>query len=394
MNRFAELAKQYRDALLNDVMPFWLAHSLDREHGGYFTCLDRDGGVFDADKFVWLQARQVWTLSMLFNRVERRSEWLEAARLGADFLRDHGMDEDGNWHFALDRAGAPLMQPYNIFSDCFAAMAFAQYALAAGDDPARDLALRTYRNILSRLDNPKGRYEKSVPGARPMKAYALPMILSNLALELEDALDAGEVEARLDACAHEVMEVFLDAERGIVYEHAAPDGSRPEGFRGRLVIPGHGIEGMWFMLDIARRRDDRGLAEGAVEATLGLLEFGWDRRYGGLYYFMDAEGRPPEQLEWDQKLWWVHLEALVATLMGRAMTGRGESWSWFVRLHDYAWSHFADPAGGEWFGYLDRRGELLLPLKGGKWKGCFHVPRALFRCWRELEALSRERRAT
>ena len=31
---------------------------------------------------------------------------------------------------------------------------------------------------------------------------------------------------------------------------------------------------------------------------------------------------------------------------------------------------------------------VLLPLKGGKWKGCFHVPRGLFQCWKILETIS------
>ena len=35
--------------------------------------------------------------------------------------------------------------------------------------------------------------------------------------------------------------------------------------------------------------------------------------------------------------------------------------------------------------YLNRRGEVLLPLKGGKWKGCFHVPRGLYQLWRILQ---------
>lgn len=43
---------------------------------------------------------------------------------------------------------------------------------------------------------------------------------------------------------------------------------------------------------------------------------------------------------------------------------------------------------GEWFGYLNRWGEVLLPIYGGKWKGCFHVPRALFRCFEEFSKLS------
>ena len=89
----------------------------------------------------------------------------------------------------------------------------------------------------------------------------------------------------------------------------------------------------------------------------------------------------------DQKLWWVHLETLVALLKGYASTGRKECWQWFEKVHAYAWSHFDDPANGEWFGYLNRQGDPLLTLKGGKWKGCFHVPRALDLCYRELQAI-------
>lgn len=38
----------------------------------------------------------------------------------------HGMDENGDWYFSLTREGKPIVQPYNIFSDCFAAMAFGE----------------------------------------------------------------------------------------------------------------------------------------------------------------------------------------------------------------------------------------------------------------------------
>ena len=65
----------------------------------------------------------------------------------------------------------------------------------------------------------------------------------------------------------------------------------------------------------------------------------------------------------------------MALLMGYALTGRAECLEWYRRVHDYTWAHFPDPEYGEWFGYLNRAGEVLLPLKGGKWKGCFHVPR-------------------
>jgi N-acylglucosamine 2-epimerase len=387
-NQFASLAKLYHDTLMGDVLPFWMQHSPDTAHGGYFTCLDRCGDVYDTDKFIWLQARQVWLFSMLYNRVERRAEWLEMANHGASFLRAHGRDAAGNWYFSLDRSGAPLVQPYNIFSDCFAAMAFAQYALAAGDNEAQDIALRTYRNILARQANPKGPYNKAVPGTRPLRSFALPMILSNLSLELAPLLEPSQLDAVIDRCLADILGPFLDPERGLLFEHVAPDGSHPDCFDGRLINPGHGIEATWFLMDIGRRRNDYALINRAADIALRTLEYGWDPDYGGIFYFMDSQGKPPQQLEWDQKLWWVHAESLVALAMGYHLTGRPELWEWYERIHAYTWEHFPDPEYGEWFGYLNRRGEVLLNAKGGKWKGCFHVPRMLYLCWREFAGLA------
>jgi N-acylglucosamine 2-epimerase len=381
------LAQQYRDALLDDVIPFWERHSIDRADGGYFTCLGRDGSVYDTDKFLWLQARQVWTFSMLYNRLEKRDAWLQTARQGAEFLRRHGRDAEGNWYFSLTREGRPLVQPYNLFSDCFAAMAFSQYALAAGDEEARRIAGATWENILRRKSNPKGRYNKAVASTRPTISLALPMILANLTLELEWMLQPEAVTRAIDDCVHEVLTLFLDEESQLLRENVAPDGRKLDCFEGRAINPGHGIEAMWFMLDVAERRSDRPLAEKAVAVALRTLEFGWDQERGGIFYFLDAAGRPPQQLEWDQKLWWVHMETLVALLKGLRLTRQTACSDWFERLHTYTWDHFPDSGYGEWFGYLNRQGEMLLPLKGGKWKGCFHVPRGLYLCMRELEKL-------
>jgi N-acylglucosamine 2-epimerase len=384
MQQFQALAELYKKTLLDDVIPFWERHSIDWQQGGYFTCLDRAGKVYDTDKFIWLQNRQVWIFSMLYNQLEKRPEWLQIAANGANFLAQHGRDPDGNWYFALDRAGNPLVQPYNIFSDCFAAMAFSQYALAAGENWAKDVALQAYNNVLRRQDNPKGKYNKAYPGTRALKSLAVPMILANLSLEMDWLLPSDRLEEILAATVREVMTDFLDRDRGLMYEHVTPDGSHIDCFDGRLINPGHGIEAMWFIMAIARRHNDTKTINQAIDVILNLLNFAWDSEYGGLYYFMDAEGHPPQQLEWNQKLWWVHLESLVALAMGYRLTGRDACWEWYQKLHDYTWSHFADPEYGEWFGYLDRQGRVLLNLKGGKWKGCFHVPRALYLCWQQF----------
>jgi N-acylglucosamine 2-epimerase len=377
---FDQLHTLYRSMLTGNVLPFWEKHSIDTEGGGYFSCLDRKGRVYDTDKFVWLQARQAWTYAMLFNRLEPRPRWLEIARHGIEFLRAHGRDELGNWYFALTRDGTPLVQPYNLFSDCFAAMAFAQYALAARDDEAAGIAVRTYRNVLARTDNPKGNYDKSVPGTRPLRSFAVPMILLNLTMEMERLLPPEEVAATLGRSADDITERFLDRALGVAREHIAPDGTHVDSFEGRLVNPGHTIEGTWFLMEYARRSVNTQLINVAVNTLLSALRFGWDEHYGGIFYFLDAEGRPPLQLEWDQKLWWVHVEALVALSMAYELTKNKKCLQWLARVHEYTWTHFPDPEYGEWFGYLNRSGEVFLPVKGGKWKGCFHVPRGLYLC--------------
>ncbi|MBN1818846.1 MAG: AGE family epimerase/isomerase [Sedimentisphaerales bacterium] len=387
---FTKTAELYKEELYERCLPFWQRFSPDNEFGGYFTCLDRQGAVYDTDKFIWLQCRQVWLFSMLYNRCEQRQEWLDLARLGADFLLQHGMDKDGNWYFALDRTGRPLVQPYNIFSDFFAAMAFCQYGMATAESRYTDLALTIYQAILRRKDNPKGQYNKQISQSRPLRSMGFPMIIANLALEMESLLPKQELHRILDVCVREVMDFHLDKEQGLLYEYVLPDGGHPDCFDGRLLNPGHGIEAMWFLLDIAVKRHDRDLVQKTSDVILRTLEFSWDDRYEGIYYFMDAQGKPPGQLEWDQKLWWVHMETLVALTKAYRATRRQACLDWYQRVHDYAWTHFPDPQYGEWFGYLNRQGQVLLPLKGGKWKGCFHVPRGLWLCCQEFTRLGQE----
>ncbi len=394
MTTIQTYARQYQDALLNDVLPFWQRYSIDREAGGFFTCLDQMGNVYDTDKFIWLQARQVWMFAMLYNRsggtpqngmaLAQQSDWLETAQHGADFLQQYGRADDGSWYFSLTRAGKPLVQPYNIFSDCFATMAFGQLSIATGRDEHAQLAKTTFEQILVRQHNSKGRWNKAVADTRPLKNFALPMILCNLSLEIEHLLDRSLVDETIETCIHEVMDVFYDPDLGLIRENVTPDGRVSDSFEGRLLNPGHAIEAMWFIMDLATRRNDRALLDKAVKITLDTLNYAWDDEHGGLFYFMDAQGHPPQQLEWDQKLWWVHIETLISLLKGFQKTGNPACWEWFERVHAYTWRHFPDPTNGEWFGYLNRRGEVLLPLKGGKWKGCFHVPRGLYQCGQVL----------
>jgi N-acylglucosamine 2-epimerase len=383
--RIAELYEQYTHCLLEDVLPFWMRHGLDREYGGLLTCLDRDGSVYNTDKSGWLNWRAVWMFSKLYNRVERRAEWLAAARGIFDFCERHLVDVDGRMFFTVTRDGQPLRKRRYLFTEAFGTIACAEYARATRREDVLQRARDTFRLVLELWRTPGALPAKVDPRTRVAKAHAMPMIMLATAQELGASDDDPLYAEVAEACLREVLDDFVKDDERVLLETVGPNGERLDSPEGRCVNPGHAIETAWFILREGRARNDPALIRRAAQILRWSLERGWDPEYGGILYFVDVEGKPPEQLEWDMKLWWPHTEALYALLLAARLTGEPWCAEWYERVHAWTFERFPDPEHGEWFGYLHRDGSRRLSLKGSLWKGPFHVPRALWLC-RELLA--------
>jgi N-acylglucosamine 2-epimerase len=371
---------------VDDVVPFWLAHSLDHECGGYLNMLDRDGSVYDTDKAIWLQGRGVWMFSSLYNTLEPRQEWLDAARLGYEFLTKYGFDTDGRMFFQVTREGRPLIKRRYFFSECFAAIACAQYAKASGDDAAWHQAQDIYRLILDLVHNPQRLTPKVNATTRPTISHAIPMILLAVSQEFRQ-IDSDPLYDEAAAwAADQILSRFMRPDKHALFETLNQDGSLMlETVDGRTINPGHAIESAWFIMHEGRYRQDGAFIQRALDILRWSLEMGWDQELGGLLYFVDFMGKPPTRLEWDLKLWWPHTEALYALLLAAHLTDEAWCAEWYAKVHDWSFSHFPDPLHGEWYGYLRRDGSVLTPLKGGVWKGFFHLPRALLFCYHLLK---------
>ena len=369
----------YHEELYSRVMPFWLRHSLDHEFGGYLNCLDRDGTPFDTTKHVWLQGRQVWMMSRLHNAHHgpgESSAWLDAAKLGADFLRKYARGDNNRVYFALNRDGSPNFLQRKMFAECFYVMAMAEYARATGDASAHAEAEEVFGHVLEFARNPRLLGKPDYSTGLPASELAVPMILLNLIEELNGPEGTGWDDVSKWCVSR--IDLHYRPELKLVLETVGGDGSLIDSPAGRLVNPGHAIECGWFLMNYGRKIGDRGLVEKALNMIDWSYDYGWDKEFGGLLYFLDREGFSPTQLEWNMKLWWPHCEALVAFMMAYEETGKAEYLEKFRQVHDYSFQRFSDPEFGEWFGYLDRRGEMSQRFKGGPYKGCFHVPRALF----------------
>lgn len=361
-----ELRARYQEHLFESVVPFWLKHSLDREHGGYFTCLDRDGTVYDPRKYIWMQGRAVWMFSKLYNTVDRREEWLEAARGILEFTRKYARDEEGRCYFSLTREGAPAAVQRKPYAAVFVMLGLLEFAKTGAGEGYRQEAVELYGRIRQWIADPAllGRPRQEV------QQLADVMVTLSMALELED--DAVIAECIPAALRHYVPE------RGVLVENIPTGGSNLRQYpEGRLTCPGHVAEVCWFLLHALERQPDAALETRVLEILEAALDFGWDRDYGGLYYFLDIERKPAVQLEANMKLWWPMTEAIYAVLLAYKRTGEAKWLEWLERLDHYAFQHFADPVHGEWYGYCDRRGTPIHRAKGGSYKGFFHVPRFL-----------------
>jgi N-acylglucosamine 2-epimerase len=381
--KIRELRLKFENELFESVIPFWELHSPDIVNGGFFNCLDRDGHVYDTTKHVWLQARQVYIFSRLYRTVEQRPAWLEIAESGANFLRENVCRSDGRVYFSVTACGKPVSIQRKIFSECFYIMALAEYGRAAGDQSCIDEARDEFELVWSWAFDPGRLGRPSFKGELPSQNLAIPMILLNLLEVLNDEA-VSENRAEIDECIRRML-LHFDRDRKVVFENVSPDGAFIDNCLGRHLNPGHAIEAGWFLQHWAQRLCREDLSKSAVEMIRLSHDLGWDSDHGGLFYFLDSRGFSPTQLEWSMKLWWPHCEALYGHLLNYSITGCPSDWKRFLETEAYTFSHFPDPQHGEWFGYLDRCGSVTHRFKGGPYKGCFHVPRALWLVWTLLK---------
>jgi len=192
-------------------------------------------------------------------------------------------------------------------------------------------------------------------------------------------------EDDLNLSCDSILQKHWKPDLGALLENVAPDGTPmldlPEG---RMFHPGHAIESAWMMMEIAKKNENNELFDTAIDIVLASLEFGWDNEYGGLRYMGNIDNTPCHNLEADLKLWWPHCESLYALLLIWAHTDRDDIRNWYEKVHDYTFNSFPDPEYGEWFGYLNRDGSKVWTAKSNGWKGFFHLPRILYRCYQLL----------
>lgn len=379
----SEWRNRYRRDLLDDILPFWLKHGLDKENGGVYTCVDREGNLMDSTKSVWFQGRCAFIYAFAYNKVEKRPEYLEMSKRCIDFIEKHCFDSDGRMYFEVMADGTPLRKRRYVFSECFAAIAMSEYALATSDRSYAEKALSLFKDIERFISTPGILEPKYLPTQKAI-GHSVTMILINTAARIREAIADPVLNEQIDRSVDAIRRYFIHPEYKALLEMVTPEGELIDTINGRTINPGHCIETAWFLLEEAKYRGwDEGSGKEIKEMALQILDWswdwGWDQEFGGIINFRDCKGFPAQDYSQDMKFWWPQTEAVIATLYAYEATGDTKYLEMHRLANDWMYEFLPDPVYGEWFGYLHRDGSVAQPAKGNLFKGPFHIPRMLIK---------------
>lgn len=374
-------AESYKTDLQTNILPFWLTHGLDTVNGGVYTCIDREGNLMDPTKSVWFQGRFAYICSHAYNHTARNQEWLDAAKSTLDFIEAHCFDTDGRMFFETTAQGVPLRKRRYVFSESFAAIAMAEYALTSGDKSYAEKALALFKEMRRFLSTPGILEPKYLPTLQA-QGHSITMIMINVATCIRQVISDPELDKQIDESLFALRNYFMHEEFQALLETVGPKGEFLDTLNGRLINPGHCIETAWFLFDVAR---DCQMDQSIIDTALTILdwswEWGWDKEYGGIINFRDCKHFPPQDYSQDMKFWWPQTEAIIANLYAYKLTGDEKYLKQHRMVSEWTYAHFPDHEYGEWYGYLHRDGSLAQPAKGNLFKGPFHIPRMMIKAY-------------
>lgn len=372
-------AESYKKDLTENIMPFWMEYGLDRENGGVYTCVNRDGSLMDTTKSVWFQGRFAFICSFAYNNVEKNQEWLDAAKSTLEFIEKHCFDEQGHMYFSVTAEGKPLRKRRYVFSETFAAIAMSEYALATGDQHWAKRAIQVFEDTQRFLATPgflPAKFEADVK----LQGHSIVMILINVGSCIRKVVDDPKLTQQIDESIEKLKKYFIHPEFKCLLETVGENGEFIDTNMTRTINPGHCIETSWFLMEEAKLRGwDKPMFDLALQVFDWSWDWGWDKQYGGIINFRDCKNLPSQDYSQDMKFWWPQCETIIASLYAYLGTGDEKYLYRHERISEWTYAHFPDAEYGEWYGYLHRDGTVAQPAKGNLYKGPFHIPRMMIK---------------
>lgn len=401
---FKAQADRCRRILNESLVQFYLPACLDRENGGYLEYLEGGKFVPKGEKFLTLQARQLWFFSLLASEGIQRQAALDAARHGYEFITKKMKDPvHGGYYSRVTDSGEVKDARKHAYLNSFAIYGFTAYANASKDPAALNSARELFEIMDEKAhDSEFGGYiefferdwtpvtdpkAQGYVGAIGHKTYNTHLHLLESFAELSRSWTNSTLQQRL----HELIDINIST------VHFPTENNNVDAYlrdwtvvneaRNLRASYGHDIECVWLVMDAARtgglspallRSWAAGLAENC-------LKYGYDKDHGGFF----ESGPLGENASVTKKTWWVQAEALLGLLEMYRLTGDAKFYQAFTRTLDFCERFQVAREGGWWATRAADGSPTDDKSRSNQWQGAYHAGRAMLYAAKWLEEMSR-----
>lgn len=149
MNKIAfTIKEEFQKELTGNILPYWMNQMTDEDHGGFYGRITGNEVLMpEAEKGAVLNARILWTFSAAY-RLLQQENYLATATRAKRYIIDHFYDRNyGGIYWSLDKDGKPLDTKKQIYAIGFAIYGLSEYHRATGDSEALDYAIRLFHDI-------------------------------------------------------------------------------------------------------------------------------------------------------------------------------------------------------------------------------------------------------
>lgn len=373
--RLEAFAASAEKELRGDILPFWLAHARDREHGGFHAFIGEDMKVHDnLPRGALLTSRVLWTFSAAYRRY-KDPEYLEMARWAYKDLVDRFTDKTyGGLFWSAQADGTPVDGHKQIYGQVFGIYGLVEYYRATGDAQALDRAKAIYALIEAHahdgvyggyFDTMTREWRRPEPGQHNLLGDAPKSQNSHIHI-LEGFTNLLRVwpDPQLKQRERELIELTLDHIIDPKTHHLVlfmKDDWTPIGDH---MSYGHDIELSWLLTEAAEVYGDPGLLKRARREAVAIAMVtraqGVDTD-GGIFNEGD-----PHSVTNTHKDWWPQAEAVVGFLNAYQISGEAAYFDDSVHTWDFIQAKMLDRVDGDWYESLNRDGS---PILGMTWHG-------------------------
>lgn len=406
-----------RNHLVNELLPFWTARTVDEKNGGFITHFDRYGNDTGEDeKSLISQTRSLFTYSSAHRAGYGDGMYANLARHGIEFLLSVMWDDQyGGFYWMADRRGN-VKNDYKVtYGESFAIYSLSEYTLATGDPAGIEYAEMAF-DLLQKyaVDTMYGGYRE----------------MFNRQWELMGTESRGGDRKTLDAHMHlmeafttlyeasgkeihyrklkESIDIILNRILHPVYKTGIPqffddwsiapqikfdiiwgwDRYSEEGMKGNATdntCYGHNAEFAWLLLHALEiiKYDFGSYLDILKKIYDHTLDNGIDTEFGGVY----VEGPHSGGVYDREKEFWQQAEVLTGMLDAYLLFGEEKYWDAYKNVHRFVFDHMINKEAGEWYPLLSRRGEPVWTHMGHSWKINYHTVRSMIQCIKRLEKI-------